>query len=240
MAICCDLFRKPESHIWVVICHPLLFLYSNDEAGVFSMVTNEELVTRIQNGDHAADNMQTLYEKNLSLITQFVKPYAHYEPMDDLLQESYFGLVEAVNHYESSENVLFMTYAVYWIRQSVMRYIEKCGSIVKIPGGVRRKISQYKKAVARLEADRGCVPVDSEVASCLGMPVKEVQRIKVLAQGGTSLSTPLIGNEDLTLADTLQADLRLEDETVGKYMMNTQKMKFGALWSVTRLFVKTR
>ena len=56
-----------------------------------------------------------------------------YECEADLLQESYFGLCEAVQHYETSANVRFMTYAEYWIKQSVQRHLEKCGSTVRIP-----------------------------------------------------------------------------------------------------------
>ena len=76
-------------------------------------MSNEELVEQIRNGYHVTENMQVLYENNLPLIKRFIKPYTYYEPEDDLLQEAYFGLWEAVRHYESSENVLFMTYARY-------------------------------------------------------------------------------------------------------------------------------
>ena len=113
-------------------------------------MTNEELVKRIRGGSLVSDSMQLLYERNLPLIKQCIKPYAAYEPMEDLLQESYFGLYEAVQHYETSENVLFMTYAPYWIRQAVIRYIKKCSSTVRIPGNARQKIAKYKKAVEKL------------------------------------------------------------------------------------------
>ena len=91
-------------------------------------MTNEILVEKIRGGYSVTDNMQLLYERNLPLIRKFIKSYAVFECMDDLMQEAYFGLWEAVQHYESSENVLFMTYAEYWIKQSVRHYIQKCGS----------------------------------------------------------------------------------------------------------------
>lgn len=96
-------------------------------------MTNEQIVSEIRNGYSVTDYMQLLYESNLPLIKKFIKPYAAYEPMEDLVQESYFGLWEAVQHYETSANVRFMTYAEYWIRQSVQRYLEKCGSVVLQP-----------------------------------------------------------------------------------------------------------
>ena len=100
-------------------------------------MTNEQIVSEIRNGYSVTDYMQLLYESNLLLIKKFIKPYTAYEPMEDLLQESYFGLWEAVQHYETSANVRFMTYAEYWIRQSVRRYLEKCGSTVRIPSHKR-------------------------------------------------------------------------------------------------------
>ena len=120
-------------------------------------MTNEQIVSEIRNGYSVTDYMQLLYESNLPLIKKFIKPYAAYEPMEDLLQESYFGLWEAVQHYETSANVRFMTYAEYWIRQSVQRYLEKCGSTVRIPSHTRKKIARYKKAVQELEQESGRV-----------------------------------------------------------------------------------
>ena len=117
-------------------------------------MTNEQIVSEIQNGYSVTDHMQLLYENNLPLIKKFVKPYVTYECMEDLLQEAYFGLWQAVQHYESSENVLFMTYARFWIVQSVQRYLEKCGSIVRIPSHTRQKIARYRKAVEKIQQEQ--------------------------------------------------------------------------------------
>ena len=200
-------------------------------------MTNEELVKRIRGGSLVSDSMQLLYERNLPLIKQCIKPYSAYEPMEDLLQESYFGLYEAVQHYETSENVLFMTYAPYWIRQAVIRYIEKCGSTVKIPGNARQKIAKYKKAVEKLSGDRGTVPADSEVAAYMGIPVKQVQDIKIYMQSVVSLDTPLTGNEDMTITDTLQADLSVEDETIDKIYAEHSK---NELWGIVEHYTSDR
>ena len=80
-----------------------------------------------------------------------------------------------------------------------------------------------------MSGDRGTVPADSEVAAYMGIPVKQVQDIKIYMQSVVSLDTPLTGNEDMTITDTLQADLSVEDETIDKSMLNTLKMNYGAL-----------
>ena len=87
-------------------------------------MTNEQIVEQIRKGVSVTDNMERLYMDNLPLIKKFIKPYMNYEPEEDLLQEAYFGLLKAIQHYEPSENVLFMTYASYWIRRQVQNYIQ--------------------------------------------------------------------------------------------------------------------
>jgi len=200
-------------------------------------MTNEQIVSEIRNGYSVTDYMQLLYESNLPLIKKFIKPYATYEPMEDLLQESYFGLWEAVQHYESSANVRFMTYAEYWIRQSVQRYLEKCGSIVRIPSHTRQKIARYKKIVQKLEQELGRVPTDNEIADKMCVSVGLLPELRIQMQGIASLDTPLADDNSLTLSDTIQADFSLEDETIGKMYAEHSKSQ---LWGIVERFTSNR
>ena len=197
-------------------------------------MTNEQIVSEIRNGYSVTDYMQLLYESNLPLIKKFIKPFAAYEPMEDLLQEAYFGLWEAVQHYETSENVRFMTYAEYWVKQSVQRYLEKCGSTVRIPSHTRQRIGRYRKTVQELEQELGRVPTDNEIADKMRISVGLLPELKIWMQGVASLDTLLADDNSLTLADTIQADFSLEDETI-KCMPNTLKVNSGALWSVLQV-----
>lgn len=200
-------------------------------------MTNEALVERIRNGYSVTDNMQLLYENNLPLIKRYIKPYTAYEPMEDCLQEAYFGLWEAVKRYETSENVLFMTYAGYWIKQSVQRYIEKCGAVVKIPSHTRQKIARYKKTVERLSQEQGRTPTDAEVAANMGVSVAAVQEIKGYMQGVASLDSPLSVDDELTLGDSVQADFSLEDETIDKMYEEYSKSE---LWGIVEHYTGER
>lgn len=200
-------------------------------------MTNEALVERIRNGYSVTDNMQLLYENNLPLIKRYIKPYTAYEPMEDCLQEAYFGLWEAVKRYETSENVLFMTYAGYWIKQSVQRYIEKCGAVVKIPSHTRQKIARYKKTVERLSQEQGRTPTDAEVAANMGVLVAAVQEIKGYMQGVASLDSPLSVDDELTLGDSVQADFSLEDETIDKMYEEYSKSE---LWGIVEHYTGER
>ena len=200
-------------------------------------MTNEQIVSEIKNGYSATDYMQSLYENNLPLIKKFIKPYTAYECEADLLQESYFGLWEAVRHYETSKNVRFITYARYWIVQSVQRYLENCGSTVRIPTHTRAKMSRIRKAISQLRQEQGRQPVPTEIAALLGVSVEEVQEIQGYMQSVISLDTPIAEDNSLTLADTLQADLSVENDTVDKIYSEHSK---NELWGIVERYTVTR
>lgn len=200
-------------------------------------MSNEELVNEIRNGFFVSDNLQLLYENNLPLIKKFIKPYAAYDSMDDVLQESFFGLIEATKHYESDKNVLFSTYMQYWIKQSVIRYLENCASAVRIPSHTRAKMTKYRRAIQRLEQEQGGEPTAADVAAIMGVSEKEVQELQVYAQGVASLDTPLTDDSSFTLSDTLQADFSLENDTVDKIYNEHSK---NELWGIVEHYTSIK
>jgi len=200
---------------------------------------NETLVERIRGGFSVSENMQLLYTNNLPLIKKFIKPYTAYECEADLLQESYFGLVAAVQHYETSKNVRFITYARYWIVQSVQRYLENCGSTVRIPTHTRAKMSRIRKATSQLRQEQGKEPTAADIAALLGVSVEEVQEIQCYMQSVISLDTPIAEDNSLTLADTLQADFSLENDAVDKKNIYSEHSK-NELWSIVERYTATR
>ena len=196
-------------------------------------MSNEELVERIRNGYHVTENMQVLYENNLPLIKRFMKPYTYYEPEEDLLQEAYFGLWEAVQHYESSENVLFMTYARYWIKQSIQRYMENSGSVIRISSAYRQKIVHYKKTVQEFEQTYGRTPTDEEIADYSLLPLSEIKKIRSYMQEIVSLDTPIKADDELTLSDTVADDFSLENDLVDKIFNEYQQRE---LWGIVERY----
>lgn len=192
-------------------------------------MTNEELVKKIRNGISVTDNMQMLYENNLSILKRIIKPYSVYESTEDLLQEAYLGLVEAVKHYETSENVLFMTYAGYWIKQVVIRYIENSGSVIRIPSYMREKIIRYKKCVEKLSQKLGRLPTDDEIVKAMDISKSELDKMKIHLHGISSLDAPLNNDTDDTLGSTVKADFSLENETIDKIYDDYAK---NELWAI--------
>ena len=192
-------------------------------------MSNEQLVEQIRNGYHVTDSMQRLYEDNLPLIKKFIKPYTHYEPEEDLLQEAYFGLWEAVRHYETSENVRFMTYARYWVHQSAISYIENCGSVIRRPSGFNQKMNHYSKAVQEFMQSYGRTPTDQEMAEVLGISLQQVGERKIALQEVASLDAPISEDDELSLADTIADKYSLEDDVADRIFGEQLK---GELWSI--------
>ena len=200
-------------------------------------MTNEQIVEKIRNGSSVTNNMQRLYENNLPLIKRIIKPYAAYENVEDLLQEAYLGLWEAVQRYETSENVLFMTYAGYWIKRSAQRYIEKCGSVIRIPAATRQKIISYNKTVQKLVQEKSRMPTNKEIANSMMIAVSEVEELGQYSQSVSSLDAPLNEDEDITLCDNVQSDFDLENETIDKIYAEHTKYE---LWGTVERFIAKR
>lgn len=200
-------------------------------------MTNEEIVSAIRNGYSVTDHMQLLYENNLPLIKKFIKPYTAYECADDLLQEAYFGLWKAVQHYETSKNVLFMSYAEYWIKQSLQRYMEKCGSIMRISSYSRQRIGRYRKAVQELEQELGREPTTKEIADKMCISEELLPELQIQTQRVLSLDTTISDDSDLTLSDTLQADLSIENDVIEELYKEHSKSE---LWGIVEHFTNNR
>lgn len=200
-------------------------------------MTNEQLVEDIRNGYAVMENMRLLYESNLPLIKRCIKKYAAYEDMEDLLQEAYFGLWEATKHYENSENVPFMSYASYWIKQAAQRYVEKCGSTVRIPSHRKQIIIRYKKTVQALEQELSRTPTDKEIADTMHVPLGLLPELRIHLQGMVSLDTPLTNDDNLSLCDTVQADYSLENDVIDKIYEEYSKSE---LWGIVERFTTDR
>lgn len=178
---------------------------------------NETLVAEIRAGHNVKSNMEQLYEQNLPLIRQFIKPFIYYEPEPDLLQQAYCGLWEAVQRYESSENVLFMTYAKFWILQDIRKYLEDNGSLIRIPSYKRQEIIKHKQFVRNFAREQGRTPTTEEIADFLGVSEKEVQNIQMYSKSVESLDKPMKGyDEDFTLADVVADGSNMEQDIVDR------------------------
>lgn len=181
-------------------------------------MSNEQLVLRIKAGENVADNMLQLWQQNQGFIRSIAKKYAAYEEMEDLVQQGYFGLCNAVNGYDQACGVTFLYYASFWIRQSIHGYIEDCGKIVRLPRHFRGKLRKYKQFTAAMYAEFNRKPNDQELCYYLGVryeKLEELKRASVLDKMG-SLDVPVGENEESTLCDLVACPDCPENEILDK------------------------
>ena len=177
-------------------------------------MTNEQLVIRIKAGENTAENMLKLYEQNRGMIYQIAKKYSGYAEMDDLMQEGYLALCDAVEHYNLEQDALFMTYAGYWLNQRMQRYIDNCCHSVRFPVGMQTDIRKYEKVVKEYRKEYGREPSERELCRSLYVSREKLREIKKNARMAKirSLSEPMNVDEDISLGDSIASDQNMEED----------------------------
>lgn len=194
-------------------------------------MTNEQLVIRIKAGIDVADNMLQLWQQNQGYIASVAKRFQGYEEKEDLMQQGYIGLCNAVDGYNPDEGVLFLTYAGFWIRQSIQRYIEDCGSVVRISVHCRNRIREYEKFCRTFELYYGRKPTDGEIQLYLGISEEKLKDIRKAAQMSNIgyLDVPIGNDEEGSMYDLLPGQESPEDDIVEKLQ---QEQIRDTLWSM--------
>lgn len=175
---------------------------------------NEELVMRICTGE-APEAMLQLWQQNQGIIHQIARRYCGMAEMEDLLQESYLGLHEAVQHYDTERGVPFVNYAALWIRQALARYT-KANRIVKIPDNIQSLIRKCRKMESEWMATTGRRPTEWEMSRYLGISENMVRQLEKDAQMGQigSLDAPISEEEEGFYYELLPDSYNLEDTVV--------------------------
>ena len=168
-------------------------------------MSNEELAVLIRAGVDVPENTAALYEQNKGMIARLAWKLRAYAELEDLRQEGYIGLCNAVDAWKPEGGASFIHYAVFWIRQAMQRYIENNGSCVRIPSGQQQKIRKYKKIRGQYLKLLGREPADWELCRLLGVSRDVLHHIREDARKGQiqSLSAPLGEDGDLSLEDTI-------------------------------------
>lgn len=178
-------------------------------------MTNEELVEQVQAGIDTAHNMEQLYLQNRGFIYQVAKKYSFKGEMDDLLQEGYIGLYEAVKRYEFDKGVKFLSYASYWIQQVIRRYVDNNGYTKRIPVHVQEMISAYKNYITVCRTS-GKEPTEAEICKALEITEKQLANLyRVLREINSVSLDDYVGGTDGTTFEEIIADpANFEEETV--------------------------
>lgn len=125
------------------------------------MMDNEQLVSRIQGGDNEAENMLQLWKQNKGFIATIARRYSAGAEMEDLEQEGYIALCEAVQHYDPERGMSFIGYAAFWIKRR-MRICADNSRTVRLSFNAGDEVWQYQKIMREYRQEYGCDPSDRE------------------------------------------------------------------------------
>jgi len=194
------------------------------EIGREDLITAEdevELAQRIKEGDQVA--LEKLVKANLRFVVSVSKQYQNQGlTLPDLINEGNLGLIKAAQRFDETRGFKFISYAVWWIRQSILQAIAEQARIVRLPLNQVGSLNRINKTFSRLEQEFEREPSPEEIAECLEIEKDKVTEAQKISGRHVSMDAPFKDGEDGTLLDVLSngnspiADLSLMNESLQK------------------------
>jgi len=167
------------------------------EIGKYNLITADEeveLARRIRGGDKAA--VTELTRANLRFVVSVAKQYQNQGlSLPDLINEGNLGLIKAAEKFDETRGVKFISYAVWWIRQSVMQAINEQSRIVRLPLNQVSSISRYQRINAKFEQENERLPSIEEVAELMSLPKDKLAETISCATRHISFDAPFASDE---------------------------------------------
>ena len=192
------------------------------EIGKEDLITVEEeveLAQRIKKGDQEA--LEKLTKANLRFVVSVAKQYQNQGlSLPDLINEGHLGLIKAAEKFDETRGFKFISYAVWWIRQSILQALAEQSRIVRLPLNQVGSLNKINKAFARFEQENERTPSPEELANALELPKEKVSDTLRVAGRHVSVDAPFADGEDNSLLDVLvntdspNADRGLINETL--------------------------
>ncbi len=177
------------------------------EIGKVDLITADievELAQRIKAGDERA--LDRLVKANLRFVVSVAKQYQNQGlTLPDLINEGNLGLIKAARRFDETRGFKFISYAVWWIRQSILQALAEQSRIVRLPLNKIGSINKINKMFARLEQENERPPSPEEIAKELDMTISDVKESIKNSGRHVSMDAPLIQGEDSNLYDVLRS-----------------------------------
>ena len=193
------------------------------EIGKEDLITVEEeveLAQRIRKGDQEA--LEKLTKANLRFVVSVAKQYQNQGlSLPDLINEGNLGLIKAAEKFDETRGFKFISYAVWWIRQSILQALAEQSRIVRLPLNQVGSLNKINKAFARFEQEHERAPSAEELAITLDIPKDKVSDTLRVSGRHVSVDAPFADGEDNSLLDVLvnsdspNADRGLINESLG-------------------------
>lgn len=191
-------------------------------------ITAEEeiiLAKRIRQGDMAA--LDKMIKANLRFVISVAKQYEGYGiDLEDLISEGNIGLMKAARRFDESRGYKFISYAVFWIRQSILKCLNEYSRIIRLPANQVAQVQKIHQAFTKLEQEFGREPSAEELGKELELLPSEINQLLVSSQNPLSMDKPTHSDEDRTLLEKIEhndspaPDENLMQESLSKELLN--------------------
>ncbi|MBN2091092.1 sigma-70 family RNA polymerase sigma factor [candidate division KSB1 bacterium] len=193
-----------------------------DKIPVLSSKQEVDLIRLIRGGDAIAFNK--LVRSNLKFVVKIALQYRNSGlPLEDLINEGNCGLIKAIDHFDETLGYKFISYAVWWIRQSILRSLSEHSRVVRLPVNRIGEIQKVARTVLKLEQQFEREPQLEEVASALNFSKEQVSDALLISRASLSFEAPHPQNDDVCLGDMIQS--RIDDSPDSGLLKNSLKTK---------------
>ena len=195
------------------------------EIGKEDLITVEEeveLAQRIRKGDQRA--LEKLTRANLRFVVSVAKQYQNQGlSLPDLINEGNLGLIKAAEKFDETRGFKFISYAVWWIRQSILQALAEQSRIVRLPLNQVGSLNKINKAFSRFEQEHERRPSPEELAETLDLPAEKVADTLRVSGRHISVDAPFVEGEDNSLLDVLvNDDSAVADKTLINESLSTE------------------
>jgi len=188
---------------------------------LISMEEEVELAQRIRKGDQVA--LERLTKANLRFVVSVAKQYQNQGlTLPDLINEGNIGLIKAAEKFDETRGFKFISYAVWWIRQSILQALAEQSRIIRLPLNQVGSLNRLNKAFAKFEQEYERIPTPQELAKILELPSDKITQAIRISGKHISVDAPFVDGEENSLLDVLanndspNADLSLIKESLNK------------------------
>jgi RNA polymerase primary sigma factor len=171
----------------------------------YPLLTKDEemaLADGVKRGDRASLN--ELIESNLSFVVKVSSEYRNLGlPFEDLLNEGNIGLIEAAHRYDASKGTKFITYAIWWIRKSILKALSEHSNLVRVPSYQMKKVREIRDAEASLRRSLGRTPERGEISTRLSKSVNKIDQVLQFTMREVSLDDKVGKDRDKPIGEYL-------------------------------------
>ena len=183
-----------------------LYLKEVSKEKLINQAKEIELAKRIKAGDQSA--LDELVKANLRFVITVAKQYqGRGLSLEDLIAEGNIGLIKAAQKFDETKGFHFISYAVWWIRQAILKALYYTANNVRLPTSQIEPITKLNKIITEFEQRNGRKPIPEELANLSGYTEEYIKKVQLSSNKCVSIDTPTVDDsEDCTLADIIPND----------------------------------